>query len=170
MRILGALGVICGCALAGFAHANELRSRVACISSFIEALHYMAAELKAQSLPIPELILWLSEEGPAEVRGFFANLGKAMPTLGEESFESIWSRVVSEDRTLKLGREERVILVGIGGFIGKYSAGEQAAMLGGAQARLEERRSFAAEKSREGAKLYPGLGISAGLMLSAVFL
>ena len=170
MRVLGALGVICGCALAGFAHANELRSRLVCISALIEALHYMAAELKAQSLPIPELISRLSEESPAEVRGFFASLAEGMPHLGEESFESIWMRVVTDDISLKLGREERAILVGIGGYIGKFSAEEQAVMLEGAQARLEERRNFAAEKSREGARLYPGLGISAGLMLSAVFL
>lgn len=170
MKILGALSVIIGCVLFGLIRAMSLTRHEKCVGAIIDSLQYMISELKTEALPLPELIALLSQTARSEVRVFYAKLSSAMELLGDESFESLWSSAVMTDSSLGLSEGERQILCKAGVFMGKFSAEEQSAALESCIARLEPERRIAAEKAREGKKLYPGLGLAAGIMLAVMFL
>lgn len=170
MKILGALSVIIGCGLFGLVQSRTLSRRERCLTELIDSLQYMISELKAELLPLPELIRTLSETAGNEVRKYYVNLFSALNALGEESFEHLWRTAAESEATLALSGEQRQILSTAGAFMGKFSAGEQTAALESCISRLEAQRQLAFEKAREGKKLYPGLGLGAGLMLSVMFL
>ena len=170
MRVLGALTVIVGCGLFGLVRAIGLRNQERCIAAVIDSLRYMGSELKALSPPLPELMSELAESARPEVRGFYEKLRAATELLGDESFEKLWTSAVMTDKTLLLNENQRRELCKAGAFIGRFSAQEQAVALESCISRLETEYRMAAEKAREGRRLYPGLGLTAGIMLAAVFI
>lgn len=170
MRALGALTVILGCGLFGLVRAMGLAKQAQCVAAVIDSLRYMASSLKASSPPLPELILELSENSKTEVREFYGKLCAATELLGDESFENMWTSAVMTDKTLLLSRESRRQLCKAGAYIGRFSVEEQTAALESCIVRLEAEYRLASEKAREGKRLYPGLGLTAGIMLAAVFI
>ncbi len=170
MRILGALTVIIGCSLFGLVRALSLSKAERCIGAVIDSLQYMSSELKASSMPLPELITELAEVARPEVRGFYVNLNSCMSLLGDESFENIWAGLVMRDKGLVLDEKQRKLLCKAGAFMGRFSVEEQAAALESCVQRLETEYKLAADKAREGKKLYPGLGLTAGFMIAAMFI
>lgn len=171
MKTLGALAVIIGCGLFGLIRAMSLSRNEKCLEAVIDSLRYMISELKAEAAPLPELLSSLSAQAASgEVRDFYSKLCSVLELLGQESFESLWIGAVMSDKELALNEKQRHILSKAGCFMGKFSVGEQATALEGCIERLEWEYRNAAEKAREGKKLYPGLGVTAGLMLAAVFL
>lgn len=170
MKVLGAVTVIIGCCLFGLARAWGLQKQEKCIGAVIDSLRYMGSELKAVSPPLPELISDLSENARPEVLGFYMGLRSAMELLGDESFEKLWTKAVMTDKSLLLSENQRRQLCKAGAFIGRFSVEEQEAALKSCISRLETEYRMAADRAREGKKLYPGLGLTAGIMLSAVFI
>lgn len=170
MKLIGAIAVIVGCGAFGLLRCRTLSHQAACISAAAEALRYMASELRATAPPLPELMDELSRAAPPPVRGFFARLSGEAGMIGEESFEVIWKRTVFSEDTLLLGESSRRILAGAGEFMGRFSCEEQAEALERCAYKLESEYRIANEKAREGRRLYPGLGLTVGVMLAAVFL
>jgi stage III sporulation protein AB len=170
MKALGAFSVVVGCALLGFVRALLLAKQERCIAAVIDSLRYMISEMRMDAPPLPVLIAHLAEYSGEEVRGFYSKLCSAMELLGQESFEALWSGALMTDRELCLNAARRRILCKAGAFMGRFSAKEQCAALEGCIARLEPEHRLALEKAREGRRLYPGLGLTAGIMLAAMFL
>lgn len=170
MKLIGAIAVIVSCGAFGISQSRKLSRRAVCISAAAEALRYMASELRASAPPLPELMDELACSAAQPVRGFFAKLSGETKLIGEESFEAIWKRTVSSDSSMLLGEGSRRILAGAGEFIGRFSCSEQAEALERCAYKLESEYRFANEKAREGRRLYPGLGLTVGVMLAAVFL
>jgi len=170
MKLLGFLAVVLGCGAFGLSRSMALSRRAACLAASAEALRYMASSLLASACPLPELVEELSQWAGPEVRGLFSRLLEAMDKLGEESFEELWKDAVYSEPSLALDESQRHILAGAGEFMGKFSSEEQSRALERCAGRLEMECRAAEEKAREGRRLYPGLGLTAGVMLAAVFL
>lgn len=170
MKLLGALAVVAAGVLFGIIRSELLFKRERCLSAVIDSLRYMGSELKLQSQPLPELIREMSENAAAPVREYYVNLYMAIDLLGEQSFESLWSELVMTDKSLEISDRQREILCKAGSFMGKFSVEDQALALEGCVARLEPEYNRAHEKAIEGRRLYPGLGLTAGLMLAALFI
>ncbi len=170
MRILGALTVIIGCSLFGLVRAMALQKSERCIRAIIDSLQYMSSELRATAMPLPDLIAELSAASRQELRGFYEKLHTAMQLLGDESFENIWTSAVMGDKSLYISENQRLLLCKAGAFMGRFSVEEQTAALDSCISRLEPEYRLAADKAKEGKRLYPGLGLTAGFMLAAMFI
>lgn len=170
MRLLGVLSVVIGCGIFGFVRAAALKRRAECLASAMDALRYIGSELRASSPTLPELIGELALTSPPGVGGLFTRLSRAMANIGQESFESLWTSAVMEEPTLPLDKNQRRMLAGAGAFMGKFSSEEQAQALEHCALRLETEYRRAEESAKEGRRLYPGLGLTAGIMLAAVLL
>lgn len=170
MRLLGVVSVIIGCGIFGLVRAFALKKRAECLASAMDALRYMGSELRASSPTLPELIGDLAQSSGSGVKGLFAGLYMDMAGIGQESFESLWTRAVMEERTLALDKDQRRLLAGAGTFMGKFSSEEQAQALEHCARRLETEYRRAEEAAKDGRRLYPGLGLTAGIMLAAVLL
>lgn len=170
MKLLGFLAVVLSCGAFGLSRSAALAGRAACLGAASDALRYMASELKASAPPLPELMEEMALWAKPQVKGLFIRLSGDMGRIGEESFQQLWKSAVMSEGSLLLDGRQRGILAGAGEFMGKFSCAEQAEALERCAFRIESEYRLAEEKAREGKRLYPGLGLTAGIMLAAVFL
>lgn len=170
MRVLGVFAVVLGCGALGLVRCAALNRRVRCLRDTVDALRTMASELESGSPPMPELVEIMEIRSKGGVRKFFSQLTEKMDRLGEESFQELWSNASESSEELFLNSCQRRLLAEAGACLGRYSVLEQGQALRLCAERLEREYLLANEKAMEGKKLYPGLGLTAGIMLSAVLL
>ncbi len=170
MKGVGAIFLVAACLLLGLGQARLLLRRRDSLAGMLDALRYMNAELKNGACPIPELFFALEDRAEGQLRPFFAGLNIRMQGFGEESLAEIWRGCVETDKSLVLKEEQRRELGRLGNYLGRYSGEEQSQALGLCMTRLEAELLAARQEAGQGMKLYTGLGLCIGLMLTAVLL
>lgn len=169
MKYAGAVIVVAVFTLLGISKSTELTRRARCISAVIEALRYISSELRSAMTPLPVIFEELEAISKPETKKFFGVLNAGMLKLDDESFSELWLNAL-ETGGLSLNTEQKTELQRLGQSLGRYSAEEQCAAIEACMARLEHEYAAALESSREGKKLYTGLGLATGLMLAAVLI
>jgi|GEM_PF-1584947 len=170
MKIIGALLLVAASTLLGVGQARKLYYRRSCLEGVLDALRFIDAELKNGSVPIPEIFQELKRLPPSQLSSFFENLNARMARFGEESLSEIWSGCVLSDNTISLSEGQRQELCRVGTYLGRYSETEQSDAIAVCLERLGTELTRSADKAREGAKLFTGLGLTFGLMLAAVLI
>lgn len=165
MRWLGALLLTAACALGGLTQARRLARRAGGLGELAFALELLSFELERFRAPMPELAERLARTAPGEGGALFERLSGAMEADGDECFAGLWARALEP-----LPGPEREILLALGGILGRYGAEEELQAAAGCRARLRELEREAKEAYRRSGKLYIGLGISAGAMVSVLLL
>ncbi|MDR0952519.1 MAG: stage III sporulation protein AB [Oscillospiraceae bacterium] len=170
IRLLGGLAVVVGGALLGIVYSRKVSRQERCLGQLIDSLRYMRSELKATAAPTTQLIGQLALNAGGEVREFYVNLLARLERLGDESFESLWLEAAADRESLPIGARQRQILGSLGAFMGKFSIEELDAALEAVIDRLGPELLSAREKTRDGNRLYPGLGLCGGFMIAAIFM
>lgn len=165
MRLLGALLLTAAFALGGLSGARRLARREKMLGELAFSLGQLRFELARFRTPMPELAAHLAVSAPGAGGALFAGLSEALGDLPEESFAVLWARALGS-----LKGPERAALLALGGVLGRYGAEEQLAAAEGCEARLRELEREAKEAYRRSGKLYIGLGVSAGAMVSVMLL
>lgn len=170
LRLAGILMLICTCTVLGLSKSASLRARAKVVSSSVDALEMMRGEICTRLTPMGELCERLSENGPDEMREMFFLLSRELETLGERSFSEIWEYAVENAAPSHLKREERETLTALGLALGRFDASEQELAINRAIERLEHSLSKAKAEAESGGRLYSGLGLAFGLMLSVILI
>lgn len=168
MRIVGAILLVAACTLFGAGQAKKLYFHKSCLESFLDALRYIDAELKNASMAVPEIFSELSLRKEWKLENFFSELSGKMSDFGEESLAKIWTGCVMEDKSVELTLQERQEIVRVGNYLGKFSENEQSEAIQACIRHLEDELEKLSLRAKERAKLYTGLGVTAGLMLATV--
>jgi len=169
-KLLGALLLVSACAALGLERSLELRRRVRNLSALLDALALMRTKICRLLTPLPEMAEDLGREAPEPVRPLFLSLRKELPRLGERPFSELWAGAVEASRGgLLLRGEEAEALCALGLQLGG-SAAEQERAIECASARLELCLQSARAEAESRCRLYAGLGLASGLLLSVVLL
>jgi len=170
MKIIGALLLVAACTLFGVGQARGLYFRQSCLEGVLDSLRFMEAELKNGAVPIPDIFEAIKNLPNTKLKSFYTALNEKMAGFGEESLAEIWSESALNDHSISLSDRQRQELCRVGNYLGRYSENEQSEAINACIQHLEEELKRSSIKAREGAKLYTGLGVTAGLMLAAVLI
>ena len=170
MKIIGALLLICACTLLGAVQAKKLRFRQSCLEGVLDGLRFIDAELKNGAVPIPDIFSELCKLPDSILHKYYVNLNAKIGTLGESSLSEIWCGCALGDKSISLSDRQRQELSRVGSYLGKYSESEQSEAIYVCIEHLEAQLKRTSEKARQGTRLYMGLGLTFGLMLSAVLI
>lgn len=169
-KLFGALLIILSCTLIGFKKSASLRNRARSLADIINALEVMRSEICTRLTPMPELIERLSREAPREAGRFFSLINGNLGALGRKSFSEIWTCSARNSVSLGLKAEETEAVVALGTYLGRFEAKEQETAINRCISRMEGFLDEARRESRVNGKLYSGLGLAAGLMLTIILI
>jgi len=167
-KAIGIVMVILAPSLMGFSRALKLRARARFLADFISVLEIMRAEICTRLTPLPELIGMLSKSAPNSCREFFTRLYRGMERLSEECFSRTWTDEVKILRKTVLTDEEFEIVNSLGAILGRYDSQEQKASIDAAIARLSVLADEARIQSGVQGKLWTGLGVAMGIIITIV--
>ena len=170
VTIMGAILLICASSMLGIKKSGELKEKAEALGSVISGLEMLKGEICTLQSPMPEVAARLSQSGPMEMRSFFSRLNTELYRLGEKSFYELWSNAVKQSRELCLGRDEENTLIHLGLSLGRYVLSEQEAVIDQCIHRFQDYYEHAKQKAMVQGRLYTGLGIAAGLMISIILL
>jgi stage III sporulation protein AB len=159
-RLVGSVLVVAGCAFFGFQIVRRLDRRVRRLAELCAALRYARTEIGSRHAPLPELLLSLEKQYPGLNALWEPCLTGWKPWAGQ-SFAVCWERGL---RRLELREPEFLILLEVGGFMGRYDAERQAEALEAAVRQLERQLESARDERARHGKLCAGLGLVSGLM------
>lgn len=166
VKALGALLVVCCCALLGLVTAGRSAQRLRSLRSLLAALDQMKAELEGLLTPLPELLLRLQTEQPASE---FISRVSWLAEKKRLPFRSAWEQAAEETEALCLRPEETKALAALGAVLGRYDAETQCAALERCRQRLSLFRELEekdrARKNRLSAALGAGAGVTIAILL-----
>jgi len=168
LKLFGAVLLTGGGLALGLGAVNELSRRLETLTAFSTALGLLERELVLRAPSTPELLETLAERAPAPANSFFAACQKGMSSLGETSFQAIWTSSLSALPMLE--REDRDPLLALGASLGRYDAGEQRRAAEQARRQLEEAAQRVWERRRREGRSYGALGLSLGLFATILLL
>lgn len=170
ITIIGSFLLIAASTMLGISKSNALKTKAHILSSLISALEQIKGELITLHMPIAELAQKLSNEAPVEIQPFFCILHKNLNRLGDESFADIWTASVLQSSQLHLTQEEQNTLCLLGLSLGRYELETQETVLNQVITRFTGFYNEARDAARVQGRVYTGLGVAAGLMLSVVLI
>lgn len=170
LRLLGILLLIGSCTVMGLIKGASLRRRARTLRAAVDALEMLRSEICTRLTPMPELCSRLAAEGPEETRQLFAFALDGLERLGERSFALIWAEAAEKWASGSLQREEKEAIAALGLSLGRFDASEQELAINRGIERLEGRLASAEAEAKTGGRLYGGLGLASGLMLSVMLI
>lgn len=168
LRLTGMLLLVVSCTALGLGKSAALAARVRALTATVDMLELLRGEICTRLTPMPELAARLGTEGPVEMRQIWFLLARGLGDLGERSFPEIWTDAVRNGAPGSLRAEELDTLCALGLSLGRYSAAEQETAIDRCISRMEQTLADARREAERGKRLYAGLGLASGLMLSVI--
>ena len=132
-------------------------------------LNLMEAELALRASPMPELISFLEGRMSGSAKTFLAHLTAGLPLLGEQEFAFQWRQAV-ENHCGSLRDREKEELNKLGSYLGRFELEAQTRELRASERYLRERLAEAEQTFPQERKLWLGLSVSAGVVLTVLVL
>lgn len=167
LRLMGAVLVAGGGALAGLLAVMRLQERVRTLSSFLGALELMESEIRFRLTPVPELLEFLIPRTGEPACSFFRVCRKEWEKREEESFSRIWQKGLE---ILLPAVPEREVLGQLGEILGRYDVEGQRQAIAYVRRRLELLLRQAEEERRSRGRAYLASGVAAGLCSAVILL
>lgn len=169
IRVCGGAAVVLSCLFLGLSKAYALQLQNRCLSAMISALNIAVSEIGSLSSPTPEVLRRLSLSAGAQVGDFFAQVLSKLEQESGEGLDSLWRSAVN-DKLQSLSLTQREEIAGLSQTMGRYDGEEQAAAMRRCIIRLEAELETVSEKASGAMRLYGGLGLCAGLMLTFIMI
>ena len=164
LKIIGAALLAAAGFGLGLGRLGTARRSIALLKDIDAALGRLGAEIALLRRPVPEVFMSLAESGPKLTLGFFAFLGAECEC---SPLQETWGRAVG---LLGLRQEERRMLEGLGGVLGRYEAERQSAEVELVRSQLRA-SAEKLERELEGAlRTYPALGLCAGAIAALLLI
>ena len=168
VRFIGAALVAAGGAWLGCQAAYRLRCQGRELRRMSEGLAVLEGELELNASPLPQLLARGAAHGEGPAKTLFQGCVQGMNRLDQESFSSLWRRLVAEQTAL--GIEGQAVLLPLGDTLGRYEVDRQREALSAARRQLEELAARLEADSRRQGRVYQALGLSGGAFLVILLL
>lgn len=165
LKLISAVFLLSGCALAGKLIADNQKSRCEYQRSIISFLSAAENRLKSTRIPFSELINEMSryEEYPVFLKKCSSLLG------GGESLKKAWEVSLESDENIKK-TDSKKLLCSMGNQLGATDIEGQLSCIGCCRRELEKVLAAEEEKSRKYSGVFPALGVLAGVWAIILFI
>lgn len=168
-RIAGAL-LLAGAGLwAGLERGRVQARRVRALREWAEALDLWARELAYRLPTTAQLLSTLAQKGPPGPGQVFGQALAGLDKLGEQDFESIWQRALTEGEQ-NLQERDLDLLKGLGTVLGSCGWEDQHSAVERVARQLERQGETLAQALVRERKTWGVLGLSAGCALAILLL
>lgn len=169
VRIAGAL-LLAGAGLwAGLERGRIQARQVRALREWAEALDLWARELTYRLPTTAQLLSALAQKGPPGSKQVFGQALAGLDKLGEQDFETIWQRALTDGETDLLAQELEQ-LKGLGNVLGSCGWEDQHSAVERVARQLERRGEALAQALVRERKTWGVLGLSAGCALAILLL
>lgn len=170
MKLIGCLCITSSCFGLGVLFLIKQIHNRSCVSAMIASLRYLKTEIMSTNIPLPDVFEKLSSTAEVSIRPLFIKLCKIYGEYDNIPMSDIWNSVIMGCEEISLSSYQRSELKELGSFLGRYDAEKQCSAIDVCIMRLEAQLKILNKKVYNNTRLYPGLGLSAGLMLSLIFI
>lgn len=169
VRMVGAL-LLAGAGLwAGLERGRVQARRIRALREWSEALDLWARELAYRLPTTAQLFSSLTRRGPAGPKQIFGQALTGLDRLGEEDFEAIWQRALTNGER-DLPDRDLELLKGLGTVLGSCGWEDQRSAVERVARQLERRGEALAQALVRERKTWGVLGLSAGCALAILLL
>ena len=169
VRMAGAL-LLAGAGLwAGLERGRVQARRVRALREWVEALDLWARELAYHLPTTAQLLSTLAKRGPAGPKQVFGQTLTGLDGLGEQDFETIWQRALTDGET-DLPDRDLELLKGLGTVLGSCGWEDQHSAVERGARQLERRGETLTQALARERKTWGVLGLSAGCALAILLL
>ena len=167
-RIVGFLLVQLAALLYGREQVLERLRQTEALHSYCDMLEQLQGLLESDGSPMPALLLLLSERTSDEAGSFIIQLTHDMDKLGEQRFQKLWDRALSENSGF-LDEESKRDIETLGAVLGRYDNSTQLDAISlcreHLRRRLEQRQQTQIQDTRVTLALSASLGLFVGILL-----
>lgn len=128
MKWLGAGAVMLASFLFAAARTKEKKQEMICLREVCASLDRLHAELAAALVPMPTLIVGLTEDAKGDAASFFRQIGISLDEKRECTFREIW-RESAEQHLRRLDPTDYRAVADLGEWLGRFPLDEQLAAL-----------------------------------------
>lgn len=164
LRLVGAVLLAAGPAVAGFHAAGRLARRPRLLRELTAALEQMEREISFRLTPLPELFDRLSREYNGPVGTLFACCARNMEDLGRRTLSQIWRQALAEAALDLEGRGLRA-LEELGEVLGRYDGDGLRDTLRQTCGELSAAAAEAEEERERKERMDQVLGLTTGALL-----
>lgn len=167
-RIVGFFLVQLAALLYGRGHVLDHLRQTEALRSYCDMLEQLQGLLESDSSPMPALFALLSERTSDEAGAFILQLTHDMDKLGEQRFQNLWDRALSENSGF-LEEDARRDMETLGAVLGRYDNATQLDAINlcrdHLRRRLEQRQQTQIQDTRVTLALSASLGLFVGILL-----
>lgn len=163
-RILGGLLICLSCSLLGLYFGDKGARRAAVLLEFKRTLLMLKSEIKYATCPLPQAFKRISARTTAPFCNFYSQIGDK---LNESSAAEAWETVLQD---LRLAKEDFAITSGLGRALGSIDASAQASAIDMTILQLENAAARLGAENAKTARMYRGLGLAGGLLITVILL
>lgn len=167
-RIYGFFLVQLAALLYGRGHILEHFRQTGALRSYFDMLEQLQGLLESDGSPMPALFALLSERTSDEAGAFIIQLTRDMDKLGEQRFQNLWDRALSEN-SFFLDEEAKRDIKTLGAVLGRYDNATQLNAINlcreHLRRRLEQRQQTQIQDTRLTLAISASLGLFIGILL-----
>ena len=167
-RIIGFFLVQLAALLYGRGHVLDHLRQTETLRSYCNMLEQLQGLLESDGSPLPALFGLLSERTSDEASAFIIQLTHDMDKLGEQRFQNLWDRALSENAEYLDGESKRDIEA-LGAVLGRYDNATQLEAINlcreHLRRRLEQRQQTQIQDTRVTLALSASVGLFVGILL-----
>lgn len=169
LKFVGAMFVTAASLLAGWGAGQSLSHRLRLLRQLRLALEVMQGELELNMPPLSELFESVGKRTGGEIGDFFLGTGIQMAAVTGRPPQTAM-KLQLEEYPLELSKEEKAMLMEMGGALGRYDLGGQARALGLYRTRVDRLIETAEADRTQKGKAWMTASVCSGLMLILLML
>ncbi len=168
-KLFGAVCVTLASLLAGWHARRGLSDELGLLRQLRLALELMQGEMELSLPPLPELFRGVGRRMDGAVGEFFQGTGEKMAAVTGRP-PAMAMKIQMEQQELPLGREEKAMVLELGGALGRYDLNGQARALGLYRDRLDRRILTLEQVEKQKARAWMSASVCSGIMLVLLML
>lgn len=161
---IGAILIICGCALIGFSMSAAYRREERLLRQLLVAIAHMIRELQYRVTPLPDLCMQVSREQPGYVSKLFGNLAKELQMQVSPDVQSCLAAAAASAGQMPPKMQEAVCI--LGASLGRFDLEGQLQGLESVQVFCKDRLEEMSAGREVRLRSYQTLGLCAGAALA----
>lgn len=163
--------VFCSASAFGFYLKKAAREEIFALESLVSGLLILEREIEYALLPLPRAIASVAEEAAPPFKKAFRRVADRLSGSEKIPFSEIWEEEMAAlFLRCNFTREEKKILISLGGRLGRDDFSGQKKTIEHARQRLSEEVERRKESFERREKMYGRLGVLTGLLLFIVLI
>jgi len=169
LRVIGGALVCASCALLGLYVGDKGLRRGALLQELQRTLLMLKSEIEYALYPLPQALKKVSERAEKPFAEFYSSVSTQLASK-EMSMAEAWATNTALLGQTQLHNEDLVVLDNVGRALGSIDVAVQTSAIDLAIVDLEHKIKRLDEENAKNVKMYRGLGILGGLLITVVLL